>query len=479
MIHWPKIPLGFRLFLPYFALVLLTAYFVGTTVLKEIKPAVRKTTEETLIDTANLLAVLVTQELKNNRLSASDIAKLLKRYGQTSQGKSLRSQADHQRIYVTDAKGIVLIDTLNKDVGSDFSRWNDVYLTLRGKYGARSTPLDINDPLSSVMYVAAPIYDGDNIIGSLTVAKANRSFQHLIESAKQKVLKWLIVISLLALLIGAGITWRINRALDNLSQFANRLGQGKKATKPLFRIFYEYQQLGDALEQMQQKLDGKNYIEQYVQTLTHELKSPLAAIRGASEILQGPINQSQQQKFSHNIENESKRMQDLIDRLLNLTRIEQQQQLTDTKPVQLIALLSKITQSLSARFSQQKIHFIAPEQAQIWVNGDAFLLQQALYNLLDNALDFTPENGQISVLIQQDEQNTQLTVHNQGEPIPEYALARVCERFYSLARPNTGKKSTGLGLNFVEQVAQLHTGELHISNQDNGVSVTLNIKNST
>ncbi len=70
---------------------------------------------------------------------------------------------------MTDARGIVVFDSDGRDVGKDYSRWNDVYLTLRGRYGARSTPSDPNDDTSSVMYVAAPMHDAQGrIIGVLT-----------------------------------------------------------------------------------------------------------------------------------------------------------------------------------------------------------------------------------------------------------------------------------------------------------------------
>lgn len=75
------------------------------------------------------------------------------------------------RVYVTDAKGIVLFDSSGNATGQDYSRWNDVWLTLQGKYGARSTPINANNPESTVMYVAAPVRDGQSIIGVLSVGK--------------------------------------------------------------------------------------------------------------------------------------------------------------------------------------------------------------------------------------------------------------------------------------------------------------------
>ncbi|MNG33810.1 Sensor protein CreC [compost metagenome] len=66
-------------------------------------------------------------------------------------------------------------------------------------------------------------------------------------------------------------------------------------------------------------------------------------------------------------------------------------------------------------------------------------------------------------------------VFNQAEPIPEYALPRLSERFYSLPRPDSGRKSTGLGLNFVEEVVKLHGGAMHVGNVPGGVEVTLQL----
>jgi len=94
---------------------------------------------------------------------------------------------------------------------------------------------------------------------------------------------------------------------------------------------------------------------------------------------------------------------------------------------------------------------------------DPFLMRQALANLLDNALDFTPQQGALAFELERDGERVALSLFNQGQAIPEYALDRVSERFYSLPRPGTGRKSTGLGLNFVAEVMQLHGAARQLS----------------
>lgn len=183
-------PLGVRIFLVYFLFVGLTGYFVLSTVMDEVRPGVRQSTEETLVDTANLLAEILRQDVKNGTLAQSDLPEMLEDYGKRVPQADiwgLRKEAVNHRIYVTDASGKVLLDSAGVAVGQDYSRWNDVYLTLRGQYGARSSREDPDDPDSSVMYVAAPIKDAGKIIGVVSVAKPNSSLQPYIDRSQRRL----------------------------------------------------------------------------------------------------------------------------------------------------------------------------------------------------------------------------------------------------------------------------------------------------
>ena len=473
--QWPKIPLGLRLFFLYFVLVGMTAYTVSTTVIQELKPTVRQTTEETLVDMANLLAVLAEEDVANGQISESRFSKLLTAYGLREPEAriwEIGKKAINHRIDITDKDGIVIADSWQQDVGEDYSRWNDVYLTLRGQYGARSTAEDPDDPLSTVMHVAAPIYHKGEIIGSVTVAKSNRSVQPFIDLSKRNVLFWMIWMSGLVLLAGALFAWRIHSALNKLENYAVKMGQGEKVTKPTFRVFYEYGTLSDALENMRNQLDGKQYVEEYVQTLTHELKSPLSAIKGASEILQMPLSGEKVARFATNIERESDRMQSLIDKLLELARLEKQPHLDKQESINIKVMLDEIVSASDARLNAKGVACEASISSDFEPVGDSFMFQQALFNLMDNALDFVECNGLILWQYSQSDEQVALSIFNAGPPIPDYAMPRLTERFYSLARQN-GVKSTGLGLNFVEQVVKLHKGSLLIENVEQGVKVTL------
>ncbi|OAB51754.1 two-component system sensor histidine kinase CreC [Pseudomonas thivervalensis] len=469
--------LGIRIFLVYVLFIALTGYFVLNTVMEEIRPGVRQSTEETLVDTANLMAEILRDDFKAGTLNQNRWPQLLRAYGEREPAATIwglpKNQVSH-RIYVTDAQGIVVLDSSGVAVGQDYSRWNDVYLTLRGHYGARSSRSDPDDPASSVMHVGAPIRDNGRIIGVVTVAKPNSSLQPYVDRTERRLLAYGAGLVALGLLLGGLLSWWLSAALRRLTIYAQAVSQGRRVEVPHYRGG-EFEQLAGAVEHMRTQLEGKAYVERYVHTLTHELKSPLAAIRGAAELLQSDMPAAQHQRFVSNIDNESVRMQQLIERLLNLAQIEQRQGLEEEVAVPLAALMDELLEARGGWIESRQLTVEQHIAADLTLTGEPFLLRQALGNLLENALDFTPVNGVLRVSAERRGSRVEIRLFNQAAPIPDYALPRLSERFYSLPRPDSGRKSTGLGLNFVEEVVQLHGGQFSIGNVEGGVEVALRL----
>jgi two-component system sensor histidine kinase CreC len=469
--------LSARIFLVYILFVGASAWFLFSKAMEEIKPGVRQSTEETLVDTANLLAEILKEPMLENRVNNQFYADIFRAYGNRFPNATIwgveKSSLNH-RIYVTDKNGIVLLDSKNIAVGMDYSKWNDVYLTLRGQYGARSSQEIKGDNRSSVMYVGAPIKNGDEIIGVVSVAKPNSSMQPYIERAQRRLAIWGSLLIFAGLVVGALFSWWLSRELQKLRNYALTVSKGEKVEIPRSKIASgELQQLANALESMRNELEGKNYIENYVQTLTHELKSPLAAIRASAELLQSPMPEEKREAFIHNINVESQRLQQLIDRLLNLAKIEHQQSLQQSEQIDFSRLVEEVLCSFQTRIQKSRIQLSVQLDDNASVSGELFLLEQAVNNLLDNALDFTPEEGRISVAVKLLGRQTILEIFNQGPAIPDFALPKLTHRFFSLPRPDTGKKSTGLGLNFVQEIMELHKGKLEIANQEEGVIAKL------
>ena len=460
--------IGLRIFLGYFLIVALAALLLAQVFVAQVKPGVRQAMEDTLVDSANVLAELATDDLLAGRINNGAFARRVRGLRSRDFGADIwgfDKRASTYRITITDARGIVVFDSAGRDVGRDNSRWNDVNRTLRGSYGARSTASDPADPDSTVMHVAAPIRDARGaIVGVLTVAKPNRALAPFIERSQAVVLRWGGVLMGAALLIGLVAAWWLSQQLGRLQRYAQAVTKGERVALPA--TAGEFGELGRALETMRARLEGKQYVEQYVHGLTHEMKSPLAAIRGSAELLEAPLPEIDRLRFAASIRAQSERLAQMIDKLLALAAVEHRQRLENPERVDLLELVEDVAMLCASRTAQSGIALrVESALASATVDGDAFLLRQALINLIDNAVDFSTVNGEISARVDALGDDVLIEVTDSGTGVPDYALPRVFERFYSLPRPAGGSRSSGLGLCFVAEVAALHGGAATLRNR--------------
>lgn len=462
--------IGMRLLLGYFLIVAVAAWFVISIFGEEIKPGVRRATEGMLNDSATLLAEIARDDLLSGQPAQGNLARAFERLNAhpiRANISGIVKNHNEYRVYLTDAAGKVVYDSAGMALGQDYSRWNDVWLTLRGKYGARSSPRDPDDPQSTVMYVAAPVRDHGRIIGVLTVGKPNSAMEPVIRRSQRRILIAGAALLGIALLIGLGVALWINRSIGKLVRYAEAVTHDRPVPLP-DPGSSELRKLAHALEEMRVRLEGKNYIEHYVHALTHELKSPLAAIRGAAEILREAPPPEVISRFSENILQQNARMQVLIEKLL------QQAKLENTLTIQRLVvdvpeLFDELVRNHHAQALTRQITLNADttSAAGLTAAGDRDLLCQALSSLIDNAMDFTPPGGRVSLSVVHSAEDLTLCVTDNGSGIPDFALERVFERFYSLPRA-TGLKSSGLGLAFVQEVARLHQGDVTLCNRPEG-----------
>jgi two-component system sensor histidine kinase CreC len=310
--------IALRLLLGFFLVLGLALFVVLRVFLGEVEPGTRLAMEDSLVDAAYAYAQLAGPDMKAGVIASGGFAQAMAAYRKSKPGAVLwgfhKDQVD-TRITITDARGIVVFDSLGQTVGQDHSRWNDVFKTLRGAYGARSSVEDPADPDSTVMHVAAPIRDGERIIGVLTASRPNQLLEPYIERSRQRILLWSWVLLGVSLLTGLLFSWWMASSLSRLRSYANAVAEGERAQLPRMGQWSgrtEFHDLAQAVERMRLKLEDKAYVESYVHTLTHELKSPLAAIRGASELLQEPMTEADQQRFAGHIQRQTERLQHLI-----------------------------------------------------------------------------------------------------------------------------------------------------------------------
>lgn len=462
--------LSLRIFFAYFLLISFSTWIVMQNITTELIPAMRQTLEEALVDTAYIMAEMVKDEVVNDTINSGNIARNINTFNRNRIEARIAKQFNPDNnlvIYITNDKGIVLYDSTGENTGQDYSQWNDVFLTLKGQYGARTTRKDKNDSTSSVMYVAAPIKINQRILGVLTVGKPSASVQPFFKNAVRKIENKILILLLVSLALIILIVYWLTLSIRQLTLYARSVQENKKVTAPKLRD-KELAQLADAMEKMRSSLEGKNYIENYLHSLTHEIKSPLAAIRGAAELLNEDMPATSRQRFIKNIENESQRLQQIIEQLLKLASLEKRQQLDDIEEVDTGEIIQRLCDDKNSILKQKQLQLNIPSLSGTKIHAERFLLQQLISNLLDNAIDFSPVGSEINITDKIENRHWILIVKDHGPGIPDYALPHIFNRFYSLARPDTGKKSTGLGLSLVYEVVQLHHGLINIRNGKEG-----------
>lgn len=368
-------------------------------------------------------------------------------------------------VYVTDGKGIVVFSSADpSEVGRDYSRWNDVYLALQGKYAARSTHRVANDPNTSIYYVAAPVRTAGRITGVVSVIKSEESVTPFLYNALRRALPVavfaLVLVGLFAVLV---MVW-ITRPIHRLRDYALAVSRGGLVEKPVMGP-RELRELMGAFETMRISLEGRRAIEDFVQGLVHELKSPLTAIQGSAELSLEKVADEQRVRFLRNILSEGARLQRLLEELLRLARLDSLVSLEKKERISLGELAKDACESMAA---QKKCQIRIEGDG--FVQGDELLLEQAIRNLLGNALQFSPPGGEIRVSVGASSGGVELVVRDQGPGVPLYARERIFEKFYSLERPDGTPRSSGLGLSFVRQVVQLHGGRVELLPGEGGAA---------
>lgn len=458
-----------RLLLVLLAIYCVGGYFIARWTLNQVRPRYLESMEETLVDAAVLLAA----QLEVQATAAGpDIAALRAAFAGAQRREfearifSLRKTAIDLRVYVTDAAGRVVFDSTGRHEGADFSRWNDVHRTLRGQYGARSTRDVAGDDETQVLYVAAPIRHDGRIVGVVSAGKPARNINALVAVAKQRIVLGFAVGGLLLLVVLLVVAAWVIAPLERLTAHARAVRDGRPSVPPPLpgRTLRD---LGTAFEEMRDALEGRQHAARYTQAVAHGVKAPLAAIRGAAELLGEDLPAAERTRFLENIRGESARIQQMVDRLLELSSLEARKALSQTEVVTAAELTREAAAAMQPAFAVRQVRLDVDSGAGA-VRGERVLLREALVNLLQNALEFSPDGGEVTLTVRGQDGRVEFTVADRGPGVPDYALPQVFDRFYSLPRPGGSRKSTGLGLALVREIAHLHGGGAALANRAGG-----------
>lgn len=422
---------------------------VMALVLRDVRLRYVESMRRTLGDTAALMAGFAAPDAPG-----SDWAKRL---------AAMPAQPNLLRVFACDQAGRVLFDSAGHDVGQTYA-WT---MTGGGRVASENYTVTNVAEVGNELRVAAPVRRDGALVGWVGVGRPLATVAEGINHARWQLVWSAGAISLVMVVAGWWIAARLTRSLERLTVYVRNVRDGRAPAPPESRAT-EIAELSRAFEEMRDALEGRQHVERYTQALAHEVKAPLAAIRGAAELLDENMPVEQRQKFLGNIRSESARIQRIIDRLLELSSLEARKQLRQTEAISVSRLAAEAADVVRPAGVARGIALKLEAGDETMIRGEAVLLREALVNLLQNAVEFSPVGGEVTLRCAVEAGRVNFTVEDNGPGVPDYALARVFERFYSLPRPGSEKKSTGLGLALVREIAHLHGGDAKLENGDGG-----------
>jgi len=212
---------------------------------------------------------------------------------------------------------------------------------------------------------------------------------------------------------------------------------------------------------MRRKLEGKAYIEEMATNFSHELKTPLASIRGAAELLEdGAIDDPKARaKFLGNIQSEVQRLDRLVGDLLRLSRIETFPGELAAEPVDLSSAAHEIVRVYKQRAENLGLLFestLPADRVELQISEAHF--KQVLASLLDNALQFTPSGRRVSLVMH----DAEIRIRDEGPGIDADIYPKIFDRFFTTENPRTGNRGSGLGLAIVKSIVERNHGTIEV-----------------
>ncbi|PTX92869.1 hypothetical protein DB345_14560 [Spartobacteria bacterium LR76] len=403
-----------------------------------------RSTERGMIDTA----LVVAESLAS---SGSDSLSNLPTVREIN-ARVFRDFSPDLRIVIYDDGGNVVWDTTGEfSKGMSRADERDVRKALKGEYGSRW----IRDTgrKTVVLFSTLPVYRHGNIIGAVSVIKTTADVRKSILRSFQDLAIPAAIAFCMAVFTSYLLSSYLTGVITDLAGRAERIADGEAGVRLETWTKSELGDLARAFERMRLKLEGKSYVEEMVTTFSHELKTPLAAIRGAAEVLEDSPDESTRQKFLRNIQAEVDRLSHIVTNLLALSRIETQP--TEAAETSLNSVATEVAEHYTRRAETAGIVFeshIGEKATRIAVPADQ--LRRVMEALLDNALQFTPRGKHVRFSIH----GSRIEVADEGAGIPTELQPKVFDRFVTTVNPATGRRGTGLGLAIVKSIVQKHHG---------------------
>ncbi len=321
------------------------------------------------------------------------------------------------------------------------------------------------------LVVATPIKSGANTIGIVFASKAVVStISSYVSSVAKTVILSAGIVLLASAVIAYGMVYRITKPLRQMSYATKRYADGDFSFKVTVSGDDELADLAKAFNKMASSLSVlESSRRSFVANVSHELKTPMTTIGGFIDgILDGTIPPEKEEHYLRVVSDEVKRLSRLVTGMLNMSKLEAGEMQINATEFDMSQLLIKTLLNFETKINLKSIEILGLDTIEsVIVKADEDMFMQVIYNLIDNAIKFTPDKGYISFKVFADEKKAYVSIRNSGEGISKEELEKVFERFYKIDKSRSyDVKGAGLGLYIVQSIIRLHGGEIKATSEE-------------
>ena len=473
------------LFRKYFAasffVILSTLAVTGISLLLLISFLWLEENEKTLKENTNYIAENTVNIMRSDFADAGKENK--NAYRMICSSLNTVSKAIESDIFITDLNGNVIYccDRMDNDLKlnddecrhSSYTISDEILEKIKSGEGFESKLCDLDASLvNKSIVVARPIIANDKIIGAVI---GTRSFSRSLGVYAVTILEMFFIAALLAIFVSFLIVYflsmRLTRPLREMGNAARHYAAGDYSVtisqRKGKRVFYghdEIDELIDAFNSMAHSLElAENSRRSFVSNVSHELKTPMTSISGFVDgILDGTISEEKSRVYLEIVSKEVKRLSRLVVGMLNMSKLEAGEmspnpESFDISQMLFVTLLSFEQSIESRKLDIRGLDSIAPNI----IYADKDMINQVVYNLIDNAVKFTPDGGYIELSCRRDTEKITFAIKNSGKGIPAGEIDKIFDRFYKIDKSRSfDVKGAGMGLFIVKTIIELHAGRI-------------------
>lgn len=443
-----------KLISTYLLLILFFVVILNIFIASTLEETYVRNKKVSLLSEANIIGNSVKYfiEIPTQNYSFALMSSQIINYGETL----------NSRVLILDKSGRVLKDS-NQVIEGKLLKHDEIKSALSG-----DTTVEVHEfeEFGKVMYLAVPIRLDNKVVGVTFISTSLNDIKSDIKEVKDLI----NLISLIGLVfisfIGFGFADYLSKPINRMIKAINKMSQGDFSQKIEMHSNDEFGLLSNAFNSMSIKLgEVDSQRKDFVANVSHELRTPLSSIK----LLSNSLIQDESagieiyKEFMTDIDGEVERLNNIITDLLLLVDLDKKKLSVELKPTYLNFLVGKIIKQLRPLAEEKEMSITFIEKDKLQLKLDSNKIQQAIINILHNAIKYTQEKGSITVELYKDNESAAIKIEDNGCGIPEDEIEFIFERFYRVDKARSRQTGgTGLGLPIAKQIIVLHQGHISV-----------------